>query len=100
MSLMHTGTVAAPRVDTAQFYIGTDVARDSSFPFDGGDGFRARIVETVSGAHVLVLCTMECCIDVDATQLVLESSVDDGATGFVEDDVAANGHDLEERDAQ
>lgn len=96
MALMETGTVSEPRAETVQFYIGTDCARDSRFPFSGGDRFRATIVETVAGHHVVVLSAAACRVDVDATALVLDAptteaahSIDDGDAGA--DPAATNG---------
>lgn len=86
MTLHATGTVSAPRENTAQFYIPAPLARDSRFPFDAGAGFRAHIVSTATGRDVLVLCRSETRVAVDETSLVLERAVDRGANPEAEAD--------------
>lgn len=89
MALMETGTVSEPRADTVQIYIGTDCARDSRFPFDGGDRFRATIVETAAGHNVVVLSAAALRVDLDATSLVLETPTPEAAPAAGDSDEAA-----------
>lgn len=84
MVLNATGTVSAPREDTAQFYIPSPVSRDSRFPFGGGDGFRVHIAPTAAGDDVLVICPTGRRLAADETSIVLERAVERDAESSID----------------